>query len=372
MVGLDGTSQCVVLLHGRHRPTGPQLRAAVERPALHVGPGQFPHVVVGEPAPGPVDTEHRPAACDTHAHGRACGGVHTRCEAPRMDDRHPPGGGALVDVGELRGGREDLVDLDHGGEGGAAGRLCGGVVARGDEVLDGARVVHGLHQGDARHAVVTHTEDAGFGGGVRGEDLLHGGVAQQCRHPPVVGRGGTPALDVAEDRDARVLVESFLEDPGDPLGSHAFPRLVRGPLRHQQDGVAASRGAPGLELLAHVVLPAGPHGVLRGEHVVGAAGDRPHEGQVPAVATHDLDDEGALVGRGRRGELVDGVDDAVQGRVGADRHVRADQVVVDGADEADDDERRVGVGGGLVDGALGDEFTDVLGPLGTELLGARQ
>ncbi|WP_284285231.1 hypothetical protein, partial [Arsenicicoccus piscis] len=45
--------------------------------------------------------------------------------------------------------------------------------------------------------------------------------------------------------------------------------------------------------------------------------------------------------RRRRRERVDGLDDPVQRAVGADRHVRPDQVVVDRPDQPRDHQRRV-------------------------------
>ena len=90
------------------------------------------------------------------------------------------------------------------------------------------------------------------------------------------------------------------------------------------------------------------------------------------MAAHDLDDERALV-RGRRtGQLVDGIQDAVQRGVRADCHVRTHQVVVDRTDETDDDEGRVGGSGLGRDHALGGQLGDVLGPLAAELVRTRQ
>ena len=125
-------------------------------------------------------------------------------------------------------------------------------------------------------------------------------------------------------------------------------------------------------MLSQVVLPARARRILRREHVVGAARNSRHEGQVAAVAAHDLDDEGALV-RGRRaGQLVDGIQDAVQRGVRADRHIRAHHVVIDRADEADDDEGGVSGRGLGRDHALGGQLGDVLGPLAAELVRTRQ
>ena len=90
------------------------------------------------------------------------------------------------------------------------------------------------------------------------------------------------------------------------------------------------------------------------------------------MATHDLDDEGALV-RGRRaGELVNSIQDAMQRSVRTDRHVRAHHVIIDRTDQADNDQRRVSVGKLLRDNALGDQLGDMLSPLVAELIRARQ
>ena len=125
-------------------------------------------------------------------------------------------------------------------------------------------------------------------------------------------------------------------------------------------------------MLGQVVLPALARRVLGCEHIVSTARDRSHEGQVPTVATHDLDDEGALV-RGRRaGELVNSIQDAMQRSVRTDRHVRAHHVIIDRTDQADNDQRRVGVGKLLRDNALGDQLGDMLRPLVAELVRTRQ
>src|SRR3972149_3673958 len=55
-----------------------------------------------------------------------------------------------------------------------------------------------------------------------------------------------------------------------------------------------------------------------------------------AVPPHRLDDEGSLVGFGGVADVVDRLDDGVQGGVGADAHVGAAQVVVDRGGDAHD------------------------------------
>lgn len=50
------------------------------------------------------------------------------------------------------------------------------------------------------------------------------------------------------------------------------------------------------------------------------------------MTTHDLHDEGALMRVGCAHDGINRLDDPVQGRVRSDGHVRATEIVVDGAD----------------------------------------
>ena len=74
------------------------------------------------------------------------------------------------------------------------------------------------------------------------------------------------------------------------------------------------------------------------------------------MTTHNLHDERPLVRRRRRDDGVDGLDDSVEGRVGADGHVGAAEVVVDGSDHSDDVEVSVGEDLFLADLAAVPEF----------------
>ena len=81
--------------------------------------------------------------------------------------------------------------------------------------------------------------------------------------------------------------------------------------------------------------------MFRNENKIGLGNDCRDEGEVPAVSAHDLHDERPAVGVRRRDDGVDGGDDPVQRRVRSDGHVGAAEVVVDGADDADNVETRV-------------------------------
>jgi len=172
---------------------------------------------------------------------------------------------------------------------------------------------------------------------------LQGGlVTEQGRAPPVERAGRPAALDVAQDRDPGVLVQTLLDDLLHVVGRDGASGAVSRTLGDDDDRVAASGLATARQLGAHPLLPAVRRRVLGDEHVVTATGDRCHQRQIAAVPTHHLDDEAALVGRRRRRQRVDSVHDAPQGGVGPDRHIGADQVVVDRADESGETQVRVG------------------------------
>ena len=75
---------------------------------------------------------------------------------------------------------------------------------------------------------------------------------------------------------------------------------------------------------------------LRDDDRLGAARDARHQRQVAAVAPHHLDQERALVRRGRDLQAVDRLERDVQRGVDADRDLGARQIVVDRRRDADD------------------------------------
>ena len=76
-----------------------------------------------------------------------------------------------------------------------------------------------------------------------------------------------------------------------------------------------------------------------------------------------FDEEGTLVRCRGGGYVIDGVDDAVQRGVRTDRHICADQVVVDGSNQADHPKVLMAAGVLIADFPLVAKLTDVLGPL---------
>jgi hypothetical protein len=233
-----------------------------------------------------------------------------------------------------------------------------------------ARLGHTGHERHAGDAVLAHADELRLALGRGAEQLEHGGVAEQRAHPAVEGARRAAALHVAEDRHAGVLAEALLEQPLDLVDRDRVAVAVARALGHHHDAVAAPALAAGVEHLADMAFPVVNLGGLLGdEDPVGAAGDGAHEGEVAAVAAHYLDHKGALVAGGGRADRVEGLGDPVEGRVGADGHVGAAEVVVDRADHADDAEEGVARGRGGVDRPLGHELGEQLGPLLAEQVG---
>ena len=165
----------------------------------------------------------------------------------------------------------------------------------------------------------------------------------------VHGVGRAAPLGVAEDRVAGREPGAFLDLVGDGHAEAAQPRaaelvlgvlgqlhralLGHGALGDHDDGEVAAHAGAVLEVAAHGV---DVEGHLGDEDGVGAAG-HPGEGGDPAgVAPHDLEHHDAVVGLGRRVQLVDGLGGGVDGREEPDGQLGPADVVVDGLGDADD------------------------------------
>ena len=101
----------------------------------------------------------------------------------------------------------------------------------------------------------------------------------------------------------------------------------------------------GLHGLAHLLFPVLRRRLLRDHQPVGRRSQRRHECEVAAVPAHHLDDERSLVAGCGAAQGIQCFDDAVQCRVGADRHVGPGHVVIDRTDEPDQPQERVCVRG---------------------------
>ncbi len=227
---------------------------------------------------------------------------------------------------------------------------------------------HGFRQGRVRHVMPADADD--FRLLVRRLDQpMDRGVAEHGSEVAVERARRAAALDVAEDRHASVLAETIFEHGLDVIGGHRLAVDVAHALGDEHDAGTAADAAAGAQHVAHRRLPIRAGRALRDQDEVGTRRQAAHQGEVAAVSAHHLDDERALVARRRALQSVDRLGDAVQRRVGTDRHVRAEHVVVDRADETDHREIVVGVGPCPVDRTLGDELVEQLGPFGAELGG---
>ena len=177
---------------------------------------------------------------------------------------------------------------------------------------------------------------------------------------------------MSEAGDAGVLAELLLEDVADLVSGDRLAVAVAGTLGDDHDVGAAPDRPPRLQRVGHRVGPAVLGWALGQEHEVRTRRDATHQGEVSAVAAHHLDDERALVARRRALDRVDRLGDSVQRRVGADRHVGAGHVVVDGADHADQDEASSGLGDLTVEFAAVGQLVEQFGPLGAQLVGTGQ
>ena len=214
-------------------------------------------------------------------------------------------------------------------------------VARPDRLAHRARLLDVLHERHAGDPVLAQADEARDVVGTVAQDLLHGRDAEEGPHRPVEGARRAAPLDVAEDGRPGLGPEPLLEELADPLGLDRPPLPVDGPLGEDDGRVPAARPPPLGEDRADLLLPVVAVGRRLGdEDPAGARRQGAHQGEVAAVAPHHLDDERPLVARRRRDEGVDRLDDPVERRVGADRHVGAGHVVVDRPDEADEGERR--------------------------------
>ena len=241
----------------------------------------------------------------------------------------------------------------------------------GDDVTDGSGRRDALHQRRSGQVVAADADQLRLIAG-RVEQLSHGGVSQQRAEEAVEHARRTTALHVTEDRDPGVLAEALLEHALDVTGGDRLAVPVAGALGDQHDVGPPADLPAGPQHRAHRLLPVVTGRVLGDEHEVGARRQTPHQRQIATAPAHHLDDERALMARRRALDRVDRLDDAMQGRVGADRHVGAEHVVVDRADQADQGELPVSVGLRLGHVAGGDELVEQPGPLAAQLGGAAE
>ena len=236
-------------------------------------------------------------------------------------------------------------------------------LARLERLVDAPRIGHARPERDPDDAVAAHAHHERLR--VCGARQQRGdrGMAHHRAEIAIEGAWRPAALHVSEHRDANLAPEPDGKRLADALGGDRDALTVHRPLGHDHHRVAPPGLAPGLERRDQISFPVVAGRALGDEERVGAGGDRPHQREVAAVPAHHLDDEGALVARGRAADGVNRLGDAVERRVGADGHVGAGGVVVDRADQADNRQPRMARGRRRVDLAPGHQFLDMIRPL---------
>lgn len=202
-------------------------------------------------------------------------------------------------------------------------------------------LLHAKHQGRVSYPVVAHTNHLRFTVLGGRQQLLNGGVADQCAHATIEGAWRTAALNVAEDSHACILTKPLLQHLPHLVARDRLAFLVARPFGDNDNAVTVTGRPTTAQTLAHLLLPVVWRRAFRDQDIVRTAGDRAHQGQIATVAAHHLDHECTLVAGGRAANGVNGLDDPVQRCIGADGHVGANHVVIDRADQAHDHELRV-------------------------------
>lgn len=181
----------------------------------------------------------------------------------------------------------------------------------------------------------------------------------------------TPPLNVPEYRDPDFYPQPLAEDLLDITGTEVQAVRMPGPLGHDDHLVRSADVAGLLESRNHFLVPAQLEFLFGNQHPRRPASQGSRKGQVAAMAPHGLEDEGPLVRRSRRVEVVHGVNNVIEGRVRSDGHVRSVQIVVDGTGKTYDLERRDFSGGDHVGVQLQDLF-HVFTPFAGEGVGAHE
>lgn len=107
------------------------------------------------------------------------------------------------------------------------------------------------------------------------------------------------------------LMQIIYNDVFDLIAGDRFPVTIDGSLGNDDDVQPLAGLACAPQLFAQLLGPVDDGRELRNEHEVGLCGHGGHEGQVSAVPTHDLHDEGPLMGGGRWYDAIHGLDDSM-------------------------------------------------------------
>jgi len=179
----------------------------------------------------------------------------------------------------------------------------------------------------AHHVTVDHV-------GLLHQDV-HGRHSQASGEDAVESRGGASPLHMPQNRHSNVDAQAVHQELADFVGIDEQAVGMPGSLGHD-DHLVGSADFPGVvQGRHHLLVPSQLELLLGDQHPGCPAGQGRRQGQVTAVASHGFKDEGALMGRRRGTQIVHGMHDVVEGRVGPDGHVRAVKIIVDGTRQAD-------------------------------------
>eukprot|EP01136_Pigoraptor_vietnamica_P032053 Opistho-1_new@93416 len=342
-----------------------ELGAALVHPRVDAGPRHLVQLAGREPLKAVLHAVDCVARVDADPDGGARGRVHARRGGAAVQQEKVE---RLLPVEGERVGALDAVDalenLKVLLEVIAAEVHRAVVVARLDGLRHFLRHLDRLNKVDVNRLRPANANDDGVGRGVRVEHRARGSLTHHRRKDAVEGRGVSAALHVAEDSDACVVVEALLEHRAHVVRRDWIALAVARALAHNHNAHALALLAALANLCAHDRLPVVDiRGALGDEHPVGAARDRRHQRKETAVAAHDFQHERALVARRRALDRVDGLDDAVHRRVGADGDVRPAHVVVDRSHKTDDVEIADNVSLLLCDLPGREKLLDVTAPL---------
>ena len=360
---LHRTRDLVEILPGRHPPAQPQLGTAGTHPALHIVPAEVAGHSLAQSAEPVADADHPVAPGDAQPDGHSRGGVHARHQPAGVHDPDPVSLCRSLEtagIGQLAEDVEQLIET----------RATGGhrrrIVTGPDQLRHLPGGLHRRHQRDPHHPVAQDAHHPGglVLGGV--EHLIGRFVAEPGRRPAVVCRGRAATLHMAQDRHPGVLGQPFGDHLPDVFAADRLAGPVGGALGHHDDGIAPASGAAHPQHLAHLLLPAVGRWILRDEHVIAAPGDGCRQGQIAAMAAHDLQHEATLMAGRGAGDRVQGIQDAMQCGVGPDGGIHPDQVVVDRPHQPGDDQVPVPVGHLRAHLAGGHQPGEQFGPFGAE------
>src|SRR2546427_11760672 len=142
---------------------------------------------------------------------------------------------------------------------------------------------------------------------------------------------------MAQDGDTDIFAKPFLQHLLDVLTGETIPLTVAGAFRDNHNAIAPARSPPGSQPLTHPLFPVVSIGrTRRNQRPIRSAGKGTHQGEIPAVSSHDLDHKSALVACRRAADGIDGLGDAMQGGISTDSHISAKNIVVDRAGQSDE------------------------------------